>query len=383
MRIDGLGAGPDRTRTGSSSTAATGASTAAASAIELPRRAATPKPPPGDFFAIPPAPTRRMKETQLDLGRYFPYEANPGIGRWKYEKRLPLTTAGQLRIAPIGVGSAFSTRNYQSNFIFIKGNAAVFCDLGSTAMVRLIELGLSSHDVRDLIVTHSHADHIGSLEELALRRRYEAPYIEMPKSPVETAEQYNDRIVEARRTGTFRPNLYVPEQYGSDLWEMSLRGGLAFSEEVDFLGPRGMMQLDHYFNPTFLPYDRNTQTWSVEIKGIKVKVFLTQHVPDTAADSGMFTSGMVIDDRLFISGDTKFDPENIERYAKGCEVLFHDCQHFPGGVHAYYNDLKTLPADVKAKMYLYHLSDGMLNIDVKSDGFAGLLRPAPTVYDFE
>jgi len=34
-------------------------------------------------------------------------------------------------------------------------------------------------------------------------------------------------------------------------------------------------------------------------------------------------------------------------------------------------------------MHLYHLSDGMLTMDVQKDGFAGLLEPAPVVYDFE
>ena len=31
---------------------------------------------------------------------------------------------------------------------------------------------------------------------------------------------------------------------------------------------------------------------------------------------------------------------------------------------------------------LYHLSDGMLDIDVIRDDFLGLMQPAPVVYDF-
>jgi len=52
-------------------------------------------------------------------------------------------------------------------------------------------------------------------------------------------------------------------------------------------------------------------------------------------------------------------------------------------VAANFNELKTLPAEIRRRMYLYHLSDGMLNIDVKADGFAGLLEAAPVVYDFD
>ena len=44
--------------------------------------------------------------------------------------------------------------------------------------------------------------------------------------------------------------------------------------------------------------------------------------------------------------------------------------------------MKELPDEYKEKMYLYHLSDGMLEIDVIQDGFLGMMKPAPVVYDF-
>jgi len=83
-----------------------------------------------------------------------------------------------------------------------------------------------------------------------------------------------------------------------------------------------------------------------------------------------------------ISGDTKFDETTTARFGEGCELLLHDCQHFPSGVHAFYGELKNLPQEMRNKMLLYHLTDGMLSIDVKNDGFMGLAEPAPVVYDF-
>jgi hypothetical protein len=43
-------------------------------------------------------------------------------------------------------------------------------------------------------------------------------------------------------------------------------------------------------------------------------------------------------------------------------------------VHAHYEELKELPAEIKQKMWLYHYSDGVLP-DAQADGFAGFVKP--------
>jgi len=184
----------------------------------------------------------------------------------------------------------------------------------------------------------------------------------------------------------------MPPHYAEMLWDWSLRGGLAFSEVTDVPDPKGELLLEHYFDvvtPKHLQGEA-VDTWEFTVKGevkeddLTVRIFAANHIPDTAAtvEESIYTTGLVVDGRVLISGDTKFDLAMIQRLAPQCEVIFHDCQHFPGGVHANYQQLKTLAPEVKAKMTLYHLSDGMLDIDVKADGFAGLMEPAPVVYDF-
>ncbi len=331
-----------------------------------------------------------VNRTELDLGVYAPHLVSPGVGVWRYERKLPLETDGRLRLLALGNGAAFSTRMYQSNFILVKGRTALFVDLGTKGTLKMAEFGLSVHDVRDVLITHSHADHCGSVEELALKARYEAPFIREPaKEPDEAQSLYLARIVAARNSGKFRPNLYVPHGYAQQLWGWTLRGGLAFGEETDIGGNRGEMLAGHFFNvvtPAKLD-GFGVDTWVQDIGGIRVQSFRTKHIPDTSpsVDESMYSVGLVVDGRLYISGDTRFDASTTIRFGTGCELLLHDCQSFPGGVHAFYgNLLKGVPGDLRSRMLLYHLDDGMASRAEQAvkDGFKGLLEPAPVAYDF-
>lgn len=324
-----------------------------------------------------------MKKTVLDLGKREMKEVAAGVFMSCYENKLPLTTSGHLRIIALGVGAAFSQKMFQSNLIIVKGDDALWVDLGSKTTVKMTELKLVVHDIKNILITHSHADHVGSLEELALKRRYEAPFMEIKQQSGEPFGEYLSRVVSARTSGRFRPKLYVPLYYAQQLWGWSLKGGLAFSEEVELGGNKGEMIKEHFFDfvhPTPLESD----SWTFNVGKIKIQTFLNKHIPDTSerVSESFYTTGLVVDGKVYISGDTRFDPERIARFGKDKETLFHDCQHFPGGVHAFYGELKTLPPEIKNKTYLYHLSDGMLEIDVKADGFAGFMEPAPIVYDF-
>lgn len=340
---------------------------------------------------------------RLDLGKYQPYLITPEIGAWKWERPFPLQSdSGVLQIGFLGCGSAFSNLQFQSNLIFIKGKTAVFVDLGSKATLKMLELGLSVNDIKNLIITHSHADHIGSLEELLLKLRYEAPVLMalaegyLPKDPM-----FMERVNAIKASGVTRPNLYVPYQYADKLWGESLKGGLAHSEATSEIG-LGHMQPEEFFKlypPHKVVKDKyGRDAWEFSIgespDEIKFLMYVTRHVPDKVPtiEANFFSSGLIVDGRVMISGDTQFDADVFVGFAGDCETIFHDCQLFPGGVHAYYGDLCRLPKETKKKMFLYHCDDGMrkpLNSDgtlggrdVTADGFAGFAEPIPTVYEF-
>ncbi|MBI5005368.1 MAG: MBL fold metallo-hydrolase [Candidatus Lloydbacteria bacterium] len=344
-----------------------------------------------------------LKEKKLDLGEYHSFLLGSGIGKWKWEHPFPLQSdPGVLQICFLGCGSAFSTRQFQSNLIVSKGNTSVFVDLGSKATVKMLEFGLSVNDIKHLIVTHSHADHIGSLEELALKARYEAPV----KKAIEDGYKpgtlgFLERVNEIKAGKEMLPSLHIPHEYAKALWEKSLVGGMGYSETMTSGGPTQSMGLDHFLRLTpprkIFNEKYGRDVWGCTIgedeNAIHFLLYRTKHIPDMARnlEENFFSCGLIIDRKVMISGDTQFDAEVFMKIGNECETIFHDCQSFPGGVHAYYGELRGLPREIKRKIYLYHCDDGMrpLNPDgtlggderVLSDGFAGFAKPMPYIYE--
>lgn len=302
----------------------------------------------------------------LGPGEFFNLRAEvPG-------RKLPLETSGHLRIIFAGIGSAFSTLSFQTNLIIVKGKACVFVDVGTLALQRLRQFGISSMDVGDLIVTHSHADHTGGVEEVALRWRYQKA------------------IRAGKKPGAFRPRLHIPETYARILWDRTLSGGLR-DNEADASG-RGLSLADYFeLVPPVVEagWGRPAYRARFETGGpedLDILLFRTMHVPDSAPSwrESIWSCGLVIDGRVLYTGDTRFDRAVVERFGAEAETIFHDCQSFQGGVHSSIHELATYPAEVRARMLLSHLDDGMAEVDPKKKGFLGFAEDGMAcVYDFD
>jgi len=103
------------------------------------------------------------------------------------------------------------------------------------------------------------------------------------------------------------------------------------------------------------------------------------HTPagSTNWEDSFWSTGLILDDRIFFSGDTKFDQDLILSFEERFkfDYLFHDCQLMPpGGVHASIDELKNLPDDVKKKMILMHYGDNWEEnlAKVEASGFHSL-----------
>lgn len=266
-------------------------------------------------------------------------------------RKFSLTNDGKLELFFIGVGSAFTKRHYQTNLLLIKGKDHLLIDCGTKGTQALYELGIPVTDIKNFLITHSHADHIGGLEEVALMGRYATK-----KKPV----------------------MIINETYQHILWDMSLRGGSAYNEEE----AKDTLSFSDFWNiirPQWLP-DYPRETYSARLGGIDIKMMRTKHIPDSSYDwqSSFWSCGVIIDERILFTSDTRYDYDLIDFYEKKfkLEAIFHDCQFFTGGVHSSLEEIKQFPPDIKNKMYLTHYGDNWEEFEDKiaKYGFAGLAK---------
>ena len=267
------------------------------------------------------------------------------------ERKFSLENDGQLELFFVGVGSAFTKRQYQTNLLVIKGKDHLLIDCGTKCPQALSELGFQVSMIRNYLITHSHADHIGGVEEAALLGRY----------------------VTKRK-----PVMVINETYQHILWDMSLRGGCGYNEEE----ARQMLSFSDFFDvirPQWLP-DYPRETFSAKVGEIDIKMMRTKHIPDSSFDwqSSFWSCGVIIDDRVFFTSDTRYDPDLVMYYDGQFqfEAIFHDCQFFPGGVHAPLEDINKLPPEIKKRIYLTHYQDNWEDFREKiaDYGFAGLAQ---------
>jgi ribonuclease BN (tRNA processing enzyme) len=246
-----------------------------------------------------------------------------------------LTNSGELSLTFLGTGSAFSRSLDQNNILLVKGDDHLLVDCGTRCSQTLHHYKLPITQIKNFLITHSHADHIGGLEEVQLAGRY---------------------------VNRQKPTMIINETYQAILWEQSLRGGSEMSEAT----PLTFTDLWHCIRPTLLA-DHPRETWEANLGSINLRMPRTMHYPDSAKSwqDSFWSCGVIIDQRILFTSDTRFDPDLIcsldARY--DFEVIFHDCQLFTGGIHASLPELMTLPAAIKAKIILMHYGDNWRNYE--------------------
>lgn len=260
-----------------------------------------------------------------------------------------------MKIQFVGSGSAFNKEDGQSNALITVNDQTLLIDCGSYFWQFAPDLEIAPKDIQHVYVTHLHADHIGGLEELAFMTY-------------------------------FNPNLNKPHLLGNfhvihDLWEQSLRGGL---ESVQ----AKQMSLDDYFEVERIP---DNGACSLPWMNLTLKPVQTVHVVNDCTIK--FSYGILLNEvdkdqwgpTVFFTSDTQFCPHQIIDFYKRADIIFQDCETAPykSGVHAHYDDLKTLDPEVKKKMWLYHYQsnppqrdalEGAEKAQWEIDGFAGFAR---------
>lgn len=244
-------------------------------------------------------------------------------------KQVKLTNRGDLCLYFVGTGSAFTKILNQNNLLITKGEDHLLVDCGTKCSQALYSVGLPIAQVNNFLITHSHADHVGGLEEVQLFGRY---------------------------VTQCKPTMVINKTYEKILWEQTLRGGSELSENTLLT----FKDLWHSRRPKKLKgYPR--ETWETDIGGINIKMPRTMHFPDSATSwkQCAWSCAVIIDDRILFTSDTRFDRDLVQSFDEmfNFEVIFHDCQLFTAGIHASIEELSTLPDSLKKKMILMHYGD--------------------------
>lgn len=247
----------------------------------------------------------------------------------------------QFSMTFLGVGGGL-TPELGNNNVLVEGqdaDAVLLIDCGYTSPPKLIELNRLS-EVKHILITHVHADHVGGLEVVGHLSRF-------------VTKQ--------------RPHLYVHASLLDELWEGSLRGGMSRSQ--DAAGEPTVLGLEDFFEVHVLREEAPV----IEIAGLPpITMRPTLHVKGKPAFS------VFLGDRVYYSSDTQLLPPGEGLRGAPLEAIFQDCQLVggPSNVHTPLEQLaREMPTELKAMTRLMHYGHGWEKIDPKTMGFLEFVRP--------
>lgn len=261
-----------------------------------------------------------------------------------------------LTITFLGTGGAFTDFrvNYHNNALISTDEGPVLIDCGGSALQALRELEISPLDLAGVILTHLHGDHVGGLEQLVWERTYTQPW-----RPLTTPIWADPSVLSGARR-VMEPQIGLFSHVGKDLRD---DGWAALVRAHPVRGGEGHAQ------------DR-AQTFV--IGGVTFSLHQTPHVSGPEHSKPCFGVRVRSAEgaELYFTSDTEFRADIGERFADA-QAIFHDTTFlpaYPGTVHTHYEELLTLPSEVRSRVVLMHHTQVPAGLSPESDGFAGAAR---------
>ena len=219
--------------------------------------------------------------------------------------------------------------NYNTNILVHAPGGKWLIDCGVTGMLALRNAGINTIDIKAAFITHLHGDHVYGLEELLFEAYFKLH----------------------RKVGLWLPEAFLAPGAvnGENIWENFLQASMTSSVLLPD-GSYSQLGLSDYADVVSL-----SSALSYDFFGVPVRIFPVSHVWHRSA------FGICLDERVVFTADTVFSRKAIEEHLeRGAEVIFHDVSFLPpkkGGVHASFDELKTLPRDIIEKIVLMHYAD--------------------------
>ncbi len=214
----------------------------------------------------------------------------------------------------LGRGAAFNPKEGNTSAYFVENNQLFLIDCGENIFERLFESGLlNSVESINLMITHTHSDHVGSLGSLAMYSFY---VLHRPLNIILPKGAKHLSNIEKVLTG-----FYVEEQMYNYVDEKN--------------------------------YDDKYQTFQ------NIRYMETNHRDDYNCYGIMFNTQNGI---VYYSGDTK-EINNIKALmdsGQTIDKLYIDTtsDDFPGNVHVYIGILQEeIPNELKNRVYCMHINN--------------------------
>ena len=253
-----------------------------------------------------------------------------------------------MKLSWLGTGTINSFKNYHTNAILENktDGTNLLIDCGGDIRFALNDIGLTYKNIDNVYISHLHGDHVGGLEWLGFCRKFDPT--------------------------CHRPKLFISEVLKDDLWNHTLSGGMrSLQGEIN--------NLDTYFDVRPIVKNGSFFFSMSEFQLVQSIHIVNQFAVEPAFGLMFNINGIT----TYMTTDCQFCPDQIKDFYGMADKIFHDCEILPfkSGVHANYRDLKTLPPEVKSKIWLVHFQDGE-RPDAIADGFLGFVERGQ-VFDFK
>lgn len=244
----------------------------------------------------------------------------------------------ELLFLGIGAGLERSGTTFHSNMVLTSTSGKkLLIDCGTDIRFSLLHSKIALEDINSIYISHLHSDHIGGLAWLGLLKKF---------------------------SGEAKPELWIHEDMVSKLWHHGLKASMdtLFEEEAS---------LDSFFKVMTI---NENDLWNFD--GINLRLVQTEHMFSNKKLLPTFgLSFYENEDKYFLTTDTRVSWERFKSFYEESKLIFHDCETLekPSSVHSHFSELCLLPAEIKAKMWLYHYNDSKTP-DAKKEGFLGFVK---------